>query len=185
MMFNAVKARVSNRGHPPDEFLNELLDWGVKEVPDVFAPNPNPSDVYAYVKPILGPWQSLLHRRAVMLEVMRVHPGLESSWNWNEGVDVTNEHSLHNLDGEETGIFQVSFDSMYGEDNPMKAYAVLNGIGTVGSFIAEMKSNHSLCMSYYARLMRYSVKWAGPFVHHTINEWLSRDAVLEFEALLG
>src|SRR6266702_7591718 len=113
MFPSAIKVMVKNRGAAPDSFLTELIDWGGSASGDIFAPNPNTADIYSLVYPILGPWKNLLHRRAAMLEVMRVHAGFESSWHWNEGVDSTNATSMHNKNGEETGIFQVSFDSTY------------------------------------------------------------------------
>lgn len=181
----ATSAKVKNRGRPPLSFIASIIEWGQKAPEEIFAPNPNPHDVYAHIKPILGPWQNLLHRRAAMLEVMRVHAGFESSWNWNEGVDVTNQHSLHNVEGQETGIFQVSFDSTWIDNSAMKPFAIEHGIGTPGSFIAKMKSDHNLALEYYARLIRVSVRWAGPFVRHEIDDWLSRPAMKEFQTLLS
>lgn len=184
MTFFATKARVSNRGVPPDSFLTELVEWGKKAPDDIFAPNPNPADIYSLIKPILGPWENLLHRRAAMLEVMRVHAGFESSWHWNEGVDTTNQTSMHNINGQETGIFQVSFDSTFINNGAMKAFAVDEGIGTVGSFIQNMKACHKLALEYYARLVRVSIAWAGPLKRHEIDPWLSRASVREFVTLL-
>jgi hypothetical protein len=60
----------------------------------------------------LGPWIGLLHRKAVMCEVLRVEAAFESDWKWNEGVDITNQHSMTHIEGQETGAFQVSADSM-------------------------------------------------------------------------
>jgi hypothetical protein len=120
-----------------------------------------------------------------MLEVMRVHAGFESSWNWGEGVDTTNHTSMSHPEGEETGIFQVSFDSTQLGDGAMKSFAVEHGIGTAGSFIPAMKSNHWLAMEYYGRLVRVSIRWAGPLARHEIDTWLSRAAVTEFESLVS
>jgi len=184
VIFGAALSRVSNRGTPPPMFLAELVEWGREAPIEIFAPNPNPADIYADVNPILGPWQNLIHRRAAMLEVMRVHAGFESSWNWNEGVDKTNHASMTHLDGQETGIFQVSFDSTFIANHAMKPFAVAHGIGTVGSFIPEMKSNHKLALEYYARLVRINIKWAGPLVRHEVDPWLSRAAVDDFQTLL-
>lgn len=190
MMFNALKAKVANRGAAPDSFLKELIEWGHAAPAELFAPRPAPPDrpdpdVYAYLKPILGPWETLLHRRAVMLELMRVHAGFESSWNWKCGVDTTNHHSLTHIEGEETGIFQVSFDSTFLEHHAMKPFAVEHGIATAGSFIPAMKTNHKLALEYYARLVRISIKWAGPLLRHEVDRYLSRAAVKEFQTLLS
>ena len=180
----AIKVRVFNRGVAPDEFLTELIAWGKSAPDDIFAPNPNPADIYADVKPILGPWENLLHRRAALLEVMRVVSGFESSWNWNEGVDVTNHTSLTHLFGQETGIFQVSFDSTLLAEGAMKSFALANGIGTAGSFISQMKVNHPLALEYFARLSRINIRWDGPLIRHEIDPWLSRASVSEFQSLL-
>jgi hypothetical protein len=192
MTFVATKSFVSNRGSPPDAFLEELVSWGRNAADDIFESRPNPNgpdgvdpDIYAHIMPILGPWQNLLHRRAAMLEVMRVHAGFESSWHWNEGVDVTNQSSLHNKNGEETGIFQVSFDSTFIAGGAMKPFATAHGIAVVDAFIPAMKVNHSLALEYYARLIRISTRWAGPLIRHEIDPWLSRHAVAEFQLMLS
>jgi hypothetical protein len=93
MAFDATRQPVSNRGVPPDSFLDELVAWGKIAPDEIFAPNSN-KDVYSNVVGVLGPWEDLRHRRAVMLEVMRVLAGFESSWDWNAGVDVTNRTSV-------------------------------------------------------------------------------------------
>lgn len=183
--FKYIKARVANRGMPHDAFLTELVDWLRTAPEEIFAPNDNPGDIYNLLEPILGPWRNLLHRRAALGEDMRVHAGFESSWNWNEGVDTTNQTSMKNVNGQETGIFQVSFDSTFLGNGAMKPFAVEHGIGTVGSFIPQMKSDHKLALEYYARLVRVSIRWAGPLLRHEVDPWLSRSAVTEFESLLA
>ena len=45
--------------------------------------------MYASVITELGPFEDILHRKACMLEVMRVLARFESSWKWNEGIDTT------------------------------------------------------------------------------------------------
>ena len=182
MTFSATKSRVSNRGKPPDSFLQELVTWGRSAASEIFAPNPNPTDIYSDVQPILGPWRSLLHRRAAMLEVIRVHAGFESSWNWLLGKDPGN----HNPDPKswEAGILQVSFDSTEIDHHAMRDFAVAHGIGEVGLFRTEMKRNHPLALEYYARLVRVNIQWAGPLKRHEIDPWLSAAAVSEFMELL-
>ena len=115
---------------------------------------------------------------------MRVVAGFESSWKWTEGVDVTNLHSVQNPDGEETGIFQVSFDSTRLNNNAMKPFAVANGIGTIGSFISKMKTDHRLALEYFARLSRINIRWDGPLIRHEVDPWLSSASVSEFQDLL-
>lgn len=185
MSFDATKAHVANRGVPPDSFLTQLVEWGRSAPEEIFAPNESPRDIYATVKGILGPWQPSPHRRAVMLEVMRVHAGFESSWNWNEGVDTTNHNSVAHIEGQETGAWQVSFDSTgLGNNAMLNNFAKERGIGTPQQFIGLMKRDHNLAMEYYARLIRVSVAWAGPIKRHEIDPWLQWDAVKEFQTLL-
>jgi hypothetical protein len=74
MAFRPTKQKVLNRGIPTDSFLNELIAWGRTASDDIFVPNEN-ADVYSSVVEVLGPWQGLPHRRAAMLEVMRVLAG--------------------------------------------------------------------------------------------------------------
>ena len=182
MTFDKTKSKVANRGRPPDEFLTKALAWGRTADDEIFAPNPNPKDVYASIVSVLGPWETLLQRRAAMLETMRVHAGLESSWNQHEGKDPGN----HNPDPKswETGLFQVSFDSTEIDNGAMLPFAVEHGIGTYGSFISLMKTDINLAFEYYARLVRVSVWWAGPFRRHEVKDWLSRPAMKEFMGLL-
>lgn len=185
MNFSATKAKVLSRGVPPDSFLVELVTWARDmATDDIFCSNPNPYDIYAHIKPILGPFSSFELRKASLLEVMRVHAGFESSWDWDEGVDITNKTSMAHKEGQETGIFQVSFDSTYLGNGAMKPFALDHGIGHVDSFIEKMKTNHALALEYYARLVRVNVRWAGPIIRHEIDPWLSLDAVMEFKTLL-
>ncbi len=183
MEFKYCKAQVSNRGKPPDSFLNEIIAWAKLAPVELFAPNPEPADIYVYAKSVLGPYGSVEYRRGVMLEVMRVHAGFESSWNWNEGVDTSNQTSMHNVEGQETGVFQVSFDSTYLDNGRMKPFAFEHGIETPQKFIPRMKSNHKLALDYYVHLIRFNVQWAGPIKRHEIDPWLSRKSAEELQML--
>jgi hypothetical protein len=183
MEFHATKQKVLNRGIPPDSFLNELVSWG-KEAPDeIFAPNPN-QDIYASIVSVLGPWQGVEHRRAVMLEVMRVLAGFESSWDWNAGVDTTNPTST-TPETIEAGAWQVSANSMnFGQE--LKDL-VLNKVGSLdgNDFQQAMKQDHQLAMEYIARLLRRTVNHNGPVKRHEIDAWLRQDAVTEFQTLVA
>jgi hypothetical protein len=200
MKYSATKSRVYNRGVAPDSFLDELIAWGRKAPDEIFAPNAVPVDIYTVIKshladevtkdgtdhPIYG-WENLLQRRAAMLEAMRVHAGMEASWKWNTGVDTTNRTSMRLIEGQETGIFQVSFDGTYLGNGAMKPFAIAHNIGTPQKFIVAMKKDHELAMEYYARLMRVSIRWAGPLLRQgsdSVYPWLSRAALAEFEGFL-
>jgi hypothetical protein len=182
MSYAATKQRVANRGVPPDNFLDELVAWGRKAPNEIFIVNAS-YDVYSSVFRALGPWQGLLHRRAVMLEVMRVLAGFESSWKWNEGRDTTNSTSVTPTTIE-AGAWQVSANSMnFGKE--LKDL-VLAKVGTLDGnrFQKAMKQNHELAMEYIARLLRRTTKHNGPVKRHEIDNWLRRDAVAEFQVML-
>lgn len=200
MQFAATLKLVNNRGRAPKSFLEELVTWGRKAPDDIFAPNDVPVEAYTAIKSYLANqegrdgagvpvyrWGSPLHRRGAMLELMRVHAGRESSWKWSEGVDKTNPASLANKTGQETGIFQVSFDSENLGHSALKGFAKTNDIETVDKFIPAMKANHELALEYYARLVRISIAWAGPLLRHnedSVYPYLDRGSMREFMALL-
>lgn len=172
--------------HPktPASFLDDLID-AIDPLPDdVFAENAL-HDIYAVMKGSLGPYTSLPHRKAVMCEVLRVQAAFESDWNWDQGVDTNNHHSTTHTDGEETGAFQVSFDSTALGHSAMLPFAGTHNIETAAKFIPAMKSDHRLAVEYCVRLLRVSTAWCG-----TINDpskvisLVRRDAVAEFQAFL-
>jgi hypothetical protein len=182
MKYTATKQHVFNRGVPPDEFLDQLVKWGKSAPDDIFARN-SFSDIYSSIFNTLGPWESALHRRAVMLEVMRVLAGFESSWQWNEGRDVTNSTSV-TPETIEAGAWQVSANAMnFGQE--LKDL-VLAQVGTIdgNAFQKAMKQNHPLAMEFIARLLRRTTRHNGPVARHEIDRWLRRDAVAEFQTLL-
>jgi len=183
MPYHATKQSVSNRGVPPDKFLDELVAWGKAAPEEIFAPNAA-KDVYSNISGVLGPWQGVGHRRAVMLEVMRVLAGFESSWSWNAGRDTSNPASV-TPETIEAGAWQVSANSM-GFGQELKDL-VLDRTGSLDGnvFQAAMKQDHSLAMEYIARLLRRTVNHNGPVKRHEIDSWLRKDAVTEFLSLLS
>jgi hypothetical protein len=190
-MYDKTKASVFNRGVPPDSFLDALVAFG-KSAPDsIFSQNTN-YDIYSVIGNALGALPDFLTRRAALLEAARVHAGFESSWNWTEGVDHTNQTSLSNITGQETGVFQVSFDSTELDQGTRQLDACLNFYGvsiTPEAFIVAMKSNHALAVEYYARLVRFSIRWAGPLLpihggRAAIVPYLSLPAMIEFKTLI-
>ena len=181
--FIACKQQVFNRGRPPESFLNELTDWALRAPLEIFTRNDR-FDVYSSVVSQLGPWQGDVHRRAVMLEVLRVLGGFESSWTWTEGVDVNNPTS-NTPCTEEAGIFQCSGNSMSFSPT-LKALLVATGSnGTCESFITTTKTDHVFAIEYCARLLRFTTKHHGPIKGGHFHEWLRRDAVLEFQGFLA
>jgi hypothetical protein len=197
MIFRATISRVHNRGVPPDSFLRELVEWGRTAPEEIFAPNPL-DDIYAKVRPELGPWEGSLHRRAVMLEVMRVLAGFESSWDWKEGVD-TSRLGGDTPENSEAGAWQVSYDARRLAPELVKLL-ITHGISDGIKFQQAMKFNHPLAMEFVARLMRVNTRHNGPLYkgrerdairaslrgpEHSIYPWLRREAAAEFASLLS
>lgn len=189
-----IKSPVFNRGTAPDSFLSELIEWGKASPEDIFAPNAL-SDIYLKVCPELGPWVSPLHRRAAMLEVMRVLAGFESSWDWTEGVDES-RMGRDTFDNSEAGAWQVSYDGRFLADGLVPLLVKHDAIGAI-KFQRAMKSNHPLAMEFVARLMRGNTRHNGPLYkarneirkslrgpEHSIYPWLKREAVAQFMNLL-
>jgi len=182
--FVACKKKVFNRGVPPDSFLNELIDWARQAPDEVFVKNDN-HDIYSNVSSELGPFSDLVHRKAVMLEVLRVLGGFESSWNFKEGVDKNNPTSNTSCT-EEAGIFQCSGNAM-GFDPSLKSLLrkASGGKTDCTTFIAVTKKDHQFAFEFCARLLRFTVNHHGPVKRKEINSFLRRDAVSEFQGFLS
>jgi hypothetical protein len=187
MTYQATKQPVSNRGIPPDSFLDELVAWGVDAPQDIFVDFSNSDGVFARVKPTLGPYEDIRHRRAVMLEVMRVLAGFESGWNWNQGTDIDADaraKTPRTPSEIEAGAWQVSANSI-GLGIELRVIVQIE-VGSTGAneFQKAMKQNHELAMEYIARLLNRTIASHGPLLRTEIDKWLKRDAVKEFRSLL-
>lgn len=182
MSYSATKQHVINRGVPSDDFLDELVAWGKEAPDDIFEANDS-SDVYSSVMNALGPWDDDMHRRAAMLEIMRVLAGFESSWNWNEGRDTNNAESV-TADTIEAGAWQVSGNSMNFGPELKRLVKDKAGKTDGNTFQKAMKENHPLAMEYIARLLRRTTHHNGPVLRHEIDPWLRRNAVEEFQDLI-
>lgn len=181
-VFVACKQKVSNRGIPPDDFLNEIIDWAKSAPDEIFAPN-KIHDIYSNIVHELDPWQDITHRKAAMLEVMRVEAGFESSWKWGEGVDKS-KHETNTSRTEEAGIFQCSCNSMSFDPSLKALLLTAAGNTDCETFITESKTNHTFAIEYFARLIRFTVNHHGPIKRKEINKWLSKAAVDEFKSYL-
>jgi hypothetical protein len=183
--YNACHHPVSEQhGCPPNSFLDQVID-AINPLPnDVFAEN-DLFDIYSVMKGAIGPYENLLHRKAMMCEVLRVQPAFESDWNWNEGVDITNAHSMTHLEGQETGAFQVSADSMAFDRSLPACVDRLAGAHDALTFINSTKSNHALAVEYVARLLRFNTRWCGTLNRaDMVIAHVRRDAVEEFQTFL-
>lgn len=202
---SAIASPVYNRGTMPPAFAAELVAWAKNATDDIFAPNQH-FDIYSKVKTELGPYRDLLHRKAVMLEVMRVLAGFESSWNWKEGIDASRSSATTN-ENAEAGAWQVSYDARK-LDPSLLQFLEHHEILTGHQFQTEMKLDHPLAMEFIVRLLRIEMRnyeriANGPVrkgierektwpsrpklrdAKESIYPWLSRDAAAEFVALLG
>jgi hypothetical protein len=171
-------------GIPPKSFLDELID-SINPLPDVVFERNDKHDIYSVMLGSLGPYTDLLHRKAVMCEVLRVMAAFESDWNWNAGVDKNNEYSKLHKQGEETGAFQVSWDSLVFDKSLTDCLDRLAGAHDVDTFISKMKQNHSLAVEYCARLLRFNTTWCGTINHASmVISHVRRDSVQEFKSFL-
>lgn len=192
---------VFNRGRPTPAFLDQLIDAG-KGLPDeLFAANDH-FDIYSKVRAGLGPWQSLLHRKAVMFEVLRVLAMFESSGDFTEGVD-TSRLGVDSPENSEAGAWQVSYDARR-LDSSLRIFLAAHGIMDGVTFQRKMKFDHALAVEFEIRLLRIDVKnpqrlhngplYKGPeriairkslrSEEQSIYPWLRRAAVAEFEGFL-
>lgn len=186
-MYHFLLERVEGRGSPPVSFLDELVSW-LKDAPaDIFAPNDEPGDVFNRLTSILGPWASPLHRRATMGNVLLVLAGLESSWKWNEGVDVTNARSMAHPECQEAGAFQESYDSVANEHqhHTIKYFLAAHGVTNAQQFIVKSKKDHKFELEYTARLLRVTTRCNGPIIRGELDRSMSRKAVAEILTLIS
>lgn len=192
--FMETRERVYNRGRPPIEFLEFIVEWA-KDAPDEIFEINSEMDVYSHVAYKLGPWRSddfLRHRKAVMLEVLRVLAGFESSWNWREGRDVgAGEQTICQ---KEAGILQCSGDSMRGFSKVGSWAKNIYGISNCYEFRETSRSDRHFAIEYCARLLRETYKHHGPLKRvqhietnprrHSIHPFLKLEAVDEFSSML-
>lgn len=173
---------VQGHGAPPTSFLDVLVRT-LKSLPDsVFAADLN-HDIYSVLAPVLGPWQGLGHRRAVMAEALRVLAGYESNWKWTEGADTTAGHEAP--DEVEAGAFQVSANSLHFDASLVECVDAAAGCHDPETFCTAMKTKPELAVEYCARLLRYSTRWDGPINRGWVAQAVWPPAVAEFELLLS
>ena len=183
LVFDAAFSPVYNRGRPSTGFLEELLAWGRGADDAIFAVNDR-YDVYSSIHGVLGPWSGLNHRKAAMLETLRVLGGFESSWDWQAGRDRSNPSSVAPCTME-AGIFQCSGDSMnFDRSLRLLLQRHSGGLADCDTFRETTRANHAFAIEYCARLLRFTTRHHGPILRREIHAWLRRDAVREFEGML-
>lgn len=197
---SAIYTKVLNRGIITASFVSEMVNWAKIAPDDIFdrTPTVGSRDIYNKVFAELGPYTDLINRKAVMLEVMRVLAGFESSWDWTEGVD-TSRAGSDTPENSEAGAWQVSYDARR-LDVSVATLLRSKGISDGITFQRKMKFDHPLAMEFVARLMRINCLHNGPLYknaerniirkslrgeEHSIFPWLKKESVDEFVHLLA
>ena len=194
MNFIATKSRVFTRGIPSDAFLTALVNWARYAPNSIFSVNGEAHDIMDQIKPELGPWKCLAHRRAALTETLRVLGMFESTGNFQEDKDPDNHNP--NPESWEAGAWQVSYDSRsIGGD--LRDLLFAEEIHDAIQFQSLMKGDSRVSAEYIARLLRHTWKANGPcykdrhiFPHNlqgpeqSIYPWLSRDAASEFQSMI-
>lgn len=174
---------VANRGKPTEEFITELMKWARGEDDSVFVKNPL-LDIYSITADRLGPFENLVHRKAVMCEVLRVLAGFESSWRWDEGKDITNP-AENSDETESAGVFQVSANSVNLHESLKEYASTFNVSRDAKAFRRLMMQDRQFAFGYTARLLRVNLRHNGPVKRREIIPWLQRDAVVSFRKALN
>ncbi len=192
MILQATLQKVHNRGIPNRLFIEEMVNWAKTAPNEIFAPNSVEVEIFTRIKPALsnnGKWDSLLHRKAAMLEGMRCLSMFESSQKWTTGRDTTNP-AEDSPDTISAGPFQISANSInLGSD--LRALAeskgVVKQVRDGNLFQRLMKTDHLFTFEYAFRLVRHTVNHHGPLKRtegDSIVPYLSRAAMEEFRSLV-
>jgi hypothetical protein len=197
MLKSALNSEVLNRGVAPAKFLEEIIEVVKKADEWIFAVNHN-KDIYTKVRPELGPYESLLHRKAIMIEVLRVLALFESSCDWTEGVD-TSKLEKDTPENAEAGAWQISYNSRHFSPK-LQSMCDEKGIDNGLKFQRSMKFDHKFAILYVMILLRFTTRHNGPLykgeeraiirkslrgAEHSIYPWLHRDCVQEFMGALS
>lgn len=171
------RVQISNRGAPSQGFINEVIA-ATKAAPDeVFAVNSINDEIFPLVKPKLAKsgWRGLTHRRAAMATAMIVLGAYESSFDFTEGVDVSNASSLKNKCNEEAGAFQTSANSMSFSPTLSKLFREQcadfrkKDSNDCRAWIACTKSpsKRHFQIEYTERLLRFTTRHHGPLIRRS------------------
>lgn len=175
---------VPQRGYPKPDVVEDIVKWVHSAPPEYFAPNDSKMDIYNSVKPHLGPYTSLKHRRAVMAESLIILAARESSWDWNEGRDMSADNT--SLETMESGIFQTSCNArnLKPVSNSLQAIMAAHGVVTCKQFITDTKTNHLFALEFTTKLLRFRTDHHGPVLRKEINPYLRRACVAAIELRL-
>jgi hypothetical protein len=178
--------KVHNRGTIPKWFIDDVIAVANKTPDWVFAENSN-DDIYSSIKPQLGPWKSLRHRKAAMVNVVLVAAGFESSWDY--GADRDKSASNTSSCTREVGILQSSGNSNHFSKS-LGAYQqeVCNSTACDGFRACSKAPNANFQkefpVGHFMRLVRFTIKHHGPLASKKINPWLKKSCVSAIEKKL-
>lgn len=199
MKFIAAATEVFNRGKLTQTFLNDMVGV-IGAMPEhIFLPDME-VDMYGKAADKLGPYESTLHRRAVMCEILRVLALFESGGDHTEGVD-TSRLGPDTPENAEAGAWQISLDSrkIHSDLRDMlseyRSDHVPSGIKNGIVFQQVMKFDPDFSTRYAATLMSHNGMHNGPLYKgaeraiirsslrgekHSIYPYLKKTAVAEF-----
>lgn len=192
---SACETKIYNRGAPSPALINEFITWGNQAPDEIFVKNNN-NDVFTLIKPKLAPngWRNLKHRKSALISTLLVLAAYESSFDWSEGIDVTNSSSSKNKCNEEAGLFQTSGNIM-ALDKSLKdlfdkrcrqQYA---GNSDCIKFIKCSKdphADHTFTIEITARALRFTTRHWGPLLRRNdVYAHLNPACQKELEARLN
>jgi hypothetical protein len=168
-------SKQGNRGVPNRAFVEELYRIFLQLPDSDFAVNPK-TDIYSVIASKLGPWRGLVHRKAAAFEAMVVLAGRESSWNWNEGRDLSAGNT--SSETEEAGAWQTSFNARH-----FDAIARQMAMGMSGKdYIKEAKADHEFSARFTWRVLRNTIRHHGPVLRGEILPYIDPARVVKLEA---
>lgn len=203
MKFKAAFEEVFNRGRMKRAFLEEMVKV-IGEMPEDIFLSDNEIDVFGKGASKLGPYETVLDRRAAMCEFLRVLGLFESGGDHREGVD-TSRLGADTPENAEAGAWQASYDSRRLHPDLLamlegyRSELVPSGIHDGVTFQRVMKFDHGFSIRYAATLMSHNAMHNGPLYKgaerakirlslrgekHSIYPYLSRAAMAEFKEAL-
>lgn len=101
------------RRAPPEDFLQSLFEFvrNTCDENELYSFNEEERDIFKHLEKelALSDESSLLYRCSVAFELLRVSAAMESSYNWQQGRDLSANNT--SVDTQEAGIFQTSQNS--------------------------------------------------------------------------
>lgn len=183
-------------GNVPTQELADLLISKLNSFPELSEVNAN-TDVFSAIRSVMlkyqSSWGDSANRKAWSFMAHLCLASLESSFNWNEGRDMSANNRKPQT--QESGVYQCSLNSiytasLYSQDWKKLAalftqhtglpYSQSNAAGK--SFITQMKIDHEFVVEFMLRLSRITTRTHGPLLRGEVNKFIKIEAVKEMEA---